>query len=114
MKEAFRSGYGIPHERNTCRTWDGRSPLQKCKFPFKVRVSQGQLFKQFSAPTEKFAYCINARIFRAFFANIVAYAYTSCLHWNAASFLFLVMPGYTVLSFPVLLRIPSFVLMRYI
>jgi hypothetical protein len=39
LKEAFRSGYGIPHEKNTCRTWDGRSPLQKCKFPFKIVVS---------------------------------------------------------------------------
>ena len=38
LKEAFRAGYGIPHERNTCRTWDGRSPLQKCKFPFRVKV----------------------------------------------------------------------------
>ena len=39
MKEAFVAGYGIPYERNTCRTWDGRSPLQKCKFPFKIKVS---------------------------------------------------------------------------
>lgn len=39
MKEAFVTGFGIPHEKNTCRTWDGRSPLQKCKFPFKVHVS---------------------------------------------------------------------------
>ena len=38
MREAFVTGFGIPHEKNTCRTWDGRSPLQKCKFPFKVHV----------------------------------------------------------------------------
>ena len=38
LREAFVTGYGIPHERYTCRTWDGRSPLQKCKFPFKVQV----------------------------------------------------------------------------
>jgi hypothetical protein len=38
VKEAFLTGYGIPHEINYCRTWDGRSPLQKCKFPFKVQV----------------------------------------------------------------------------
>ena len=40
MREAFVTGYGIPHERYTCRTWDGRSPLQKCKFPFKVQVNK--------------------------------------------------------------------------
>lgn len=40
LKEAFVTGYGIPFERNTCRTWDGRSPLQKCKFPFKVQVNK--------------------------------------------------------------------------
>ena len=38
IREAFVTGYGIPHERYTCRTWDGRSPLQECKFPFKVQV----------------------------------------------------------------------------
>ena len=38
IREAFVTGYGIPHERYTCRTWDGRSPLQQCKFPFKVQV----------------------------------------------------------------------------
>ena len=40
IREAFVTGYGIPHERYTCRTWDGRSPLQQCKFPFKVQVKQ--------------------------------------------------------------------------
>ena len=39
LKEAFVAGYGIPFEKNTCRTWDGRSPLQKCKFPFKIQVA---------------------------------------------------------------------------
>ena len=38
IKEAYVTGYGIPHDANTCRTWDGRSPLQQCKFPFKVHV----------------------------------------------------------------------------
>lgn len=40
IREAFVTGYGIPHERYTCRTWDGRSPLQQCKFPFKVQNHQ--------------------------------------------------------------------------
>ena len=39
LKEAFVTGYGIPYDSGTCRTWDGRSPLQKCKFPFKVEVN---------------------------------------------------------------------------
>ena len=31
-------GYGIPYDLNKCRTWDGRSPMMHCKFPFKVQV----------------------------------------------------------------------------
>ena len=36
LKEVFVTGYGNSHETATCRTWDGREPLQKCRFPFKV------------------------------------------------------------------------------
>ena len=44
LKEAFVTGYGIPHQTHTCRTWDGREPLQKCKFPFKVKVKVNKHF----------------------------------------------------------------------
>ena len=44
LKEVFVTGYGISHETHTCRTWDGREPLQKCKFPFKVQVKVKKFF----------------------------------------------------------------------
>ena len=49
LKEAFVTGYGLPHESHTCRTWDGREPLQQCKFgtgkfPFKVEVNVNKFF----------------------------------------------------------------------
>ena len=44
LKEVFVTGYGIPHELHACRTWDGREPLQKCKFPFKVKVKVNKHF----------------------------------------------------------------------
>ena len=43
LKEVFVTGYGLHHRQNRCRTWDGRSPLQYCKFPFKVHVSNSNL-----------------------------------------------------------------------
>ena len=44
LREAFVTGYGLPHESHTCRTWDGREPLQKCKFSFKVEVKDHKFF----------------------------------------------------------------------
>ncbi|CAB4057802.1 unnamed protein product [Lepeophtheirus salmonis] len=37
----FRAGYGISHEVGTCRTQMGPSPLERCKFPFKVKYASG-------------------------------------------------------------------------
>ena len=44
LKEVFVTGYGLPHKPQTCRTWDGREPLQTCKFPFKVEVKVDKFF----------------------------------------------------------------------
>ena len=44
LKEVFVTGYGNSHETATCRTWDGREPLQKCRFPFKVQVKVNKFF----------------------------------------------------------------------